>query len=66
MIALSELPVTLSGLKILIVGMGRIGTALTEILKGFGADVTAAVIGSHRGDRRRMGTYFQYCSDDDI
>ena len=69
MIALSELPVTLSGLKILIVGMGRIGTALTEILKGFGADVTAAVRnegGAARGDRRRMGTYFQYCSDDDI
>lgn len=42
-IALEELPVTLSGLKVLIVGMGRIGTALAEILKGFGADITAAV-----------------------
>ena len=42
-IALEELPVTLSGEKVLIVGMGRIGTALAEILKGFGADVTAAV-----------------------
>lgn len=42
-IALEELPVTLSGLKVLIVGMGRIGTSLAEILKGFGADVTAAV-----------------------
>ena len=37
-IALEELPVTLSGEKVLIVGMGRIGTALAEILKGFGAD----------------------------
>lgn len=42
-IALAEIPETLSGLKILIVGMGRIGTALAEILKGFGADITAAV-----------------------
>ena len=42
-LALEELPVTLNGLKVLIVGMGRIGTALTEILKGFGADITAAV-----------------------
>lgn len=42
-IALSELPVTLNGLKVLIVGLGRIGTALAEILKGFGADITASV-----------------------
>lgn len=42
-IALGELPVTLSGLDVLIVGMGRIGTALAEILKGFGAHITAAV-----------------------
>lgn len=42
-IALNELPVTLNGLKVLIVGLGRIGTALAEILKGFGADVTASV-----------------------
>ena len=42
-LALEELPVTLSGLPVLIVGMGRIGTALTEILKGFGADITVAV-----------------------
>ncbi|MBQ8582880.1 MAG: dipicolinate synthase subunit A [Ruminococcus sp.] len=42
-IALEELPVTLSGLNVLIVGMGRIGTALSTILKGFGAEVTAAV-----------------------
>lgn len=42
-IALEELPVTLNGLKVLIAGMGRIGCALAEILKGFGADITAAV-----------------------
>ena len=41
--ALEELPVTLSGMRVLIVGMGRIGTALAAILKGFGADITAAV-----------------------
>lgn len=43
MIALEELPVTLNGLSVLIAGLGRIGTALSLILKGFGADVTAAV-----------------------
>ena len=42
-IALNELPVTLNGLKVLIVGLGRIGMALAEILKGFGADITASV-----------------------
>ena len=42
-LALEELPVTLNGLKVLIVGMGRIGCALAEILKGFGAEITAAV-----------------------
>ncbi|MBQ8297483.1 MAG: dipicolinate synthase subunit A [Ruminococcus sp.] len=42
-IAIEELPVTLSGQKILIVGCGRIGTALVGILKGFGADVTVSV-----------------------
>lgn len=42
-LALEELPVTLSGLSVLIVGMGRIGCALAEILRGFGADITAAV-----------------------
>ena len=42
-LALEELPVTLNGMKILIVGMGRIGCALAEILKGFGAEITVAV-----------------------
>lgn len=42
-IALEELPVALNGLPVLIVGLGRIGAALAEILKGFGADITAAV-----------------------
>jgi len=42
-IALEELPVTLNGLRVLIVGMGRIGTALSGILRGFGAEVAAAV-----------------------
>ncbi len=42
-IALEKLSVTLNGLPVLVVGMGRIGTALVSILKGFGADITAAV-----------------------
>ena len=53
-LALEELPVTLNGLKVLIVGMGRIGTALAEILKGFGADITAAVHNSHGAAKARV------------
>ena len=42
MLALEQLPLTLNGMSVLIVGMGRIGTALGNILKGFGSDITAA------------------------
>lgn len=42
-LALERLDVALCGLPVLIVGLGRIGTALAHILRGFGADVTAAV-----------------------
>ena len=53
-LALEELPVTLNGLKVLIVGIGRIGTALAEILKGFGADITAAVHNSRGTAKARL------------
>lgn len=53
-IALGELPVTLSGLDVLIVGMGRIGTALAGILKGFGAHITAAVRDGKGAARARL------------
>lgn len=42
-IAIDELAVTLHGLRVLIVGCGRIGMSLINILKGFGADITVAV-----------------------
>ncbi|MBQ7132629.1 MAG: dipicolinate synthase subunit DpsA [Oscillospiraceae bacterium] len=42
MIALEEMPVTLFGSKVLIIGFGRISRALIPILKGFGADVSVA------------------------
>ena len=42
-LAVSELPVSLNGLSVLIVGMGRIGCVLAGLLKAFGADITAAV-----------------------
>ncbi|MBR2283826.1 MAG: dipicolinate synthase subunit A [Ruminococcus sp.] len=48
MTALGSLPVTLNGLSVLIAGMGRIGTALAPILKGFGAE-TAAAVRNERG-----------------
>lgn len=41
-IALRELPVTLSGLTVLVVGYGRIGKVLCRLLCAFGADVYAS------------------------
>ncbi|MCQ2490589.1 MAG: dipicolinate synthase subunit A [Ruminococcus sp.] len=42
-LALERLDTALCGLPVLIVGLGRIGSALVPILRGFGAEVTAAV-----------------------
>lgn len=63
-IALAELPVTLSGLSVLIVGMGRIGTALAEILKGFGADVTVAVRNARGAGKARVIGIKSVCTRD--
>lgn len=62
-IALDELPVTLNGLSVLIVGMGRIGTALAEILKGFGAEVTAAVHNEKGAAKARIAGIKSVSSD---
>lgn len=61
-LALEELPVTLNGLKVLIVGMGRIGTALAGILKGFGADVTAAVRNAQGTAKARLAGVRSCCT----
>lgn len=53
-LAMEEMPVTLNNLKILIVGCGRIGTALINILKGFGADITVAVRNSQGTAKARI------------
>ena len=63
-IALEELPVTLNGLKVLIVGMGRIGTALAAVLKGFGADVTAAVRNARGAAKARIAGIKSVCTKD--
>lgn len=42
-IALEKLDISLNELSVLIVGLGRIGTSLALILRGFGADISAAV-----------------------
>lgn len=62
-LALEELPVTLNGLKVLIVGMGRIGTALTEILKGFGSDITVAVRNTKGAANARIHGVKSVCTD---
>lgn len=41
-LAMQELPVTLRGLKVLIIGWGRIGRCLSALLWGLEADVTVA------------------------
>ena len=53
-IALEELPVTLSGLKVLIVGMGRCGSLIASLMRSFGADVTAAVRSSTGAAKARI------------
>lgn len=42
MTALQKQDIMLHGQKVLIIGMGRIGKCLAHILRGFGADITAA------------------------
>lgn len=41
-IAMRELPVTISGLNTLVVGYGRIGKVISNILRGLGAQVTVS------------------------
>ena len=47
-IALSELPVTLHGARVLLVGFGRLSRALAPRLQGLGARVCAAARSSHQ------------------
>ena len=61
---MENLPVTLNGLPVLIVGLGRIGTALAEILKGFGADVTAAVRNAAGAAKSRILGIKSICTKD--
>ncbi|MBP3379551.1 MAG: dipicolinate synthase subunit A [Ruminococcus sp.] len=63
-LAMENLPVTLNGLPVLIVGLGRIGTALAEILKGFGADVTAAVRNAAGAAKSRILGIKSICTKD--
>lgn len=63
-LALENLPVTLNGLSVLVVGLGRIGTALAEILKGFGADVTAAVRNAAGAAKARILSIKSVCTKD--
>lgn len=55
-LAASVLPVTLEGCPVLILGWGRIGKCLGQLLKGIGADVTvAARNSSHRAMLGALG-----------
>ena len=53
-LALERLDRALSGLPVLVVGTGRIASALIRILRGFGADVTAAVRSSASAARAQL------------
>ncbi len=53
-LALERLDTALSRLPVLVVGTGRIGSALIPILRGFGADVTAAVRSERSAARAQL------------
>ena len=59
-IAMEELPVTLHGARVLVVGFGRIGQALTLRLKGLGARVTAA---ARRPEQRALARSMGVCDE---
>lgn len=63
-IALAELPVTINGMKVLVTGMGRIGTALVGILRGFGADVSVAVRSAAGAAKVRISGAKPVCMSD--
>lgn len=64
MLGLENLPVTLNGTSVLIVGLGRIGTALAHILKGFGADITVAVRNGRGAAKAEMLGIKSVCTKD--
>ncbi len=64
MLGLENLPVTLNGTSVLIVGLGRIGTSLVQILKGFGADITAAVRNGRGAAKAEMLGIKSVCTKD--
>lgn len=62
--AMKELDVTLSSLPVLVVGMGRTGTALVNILKGFGADITVAVRSAEGSAKAKIAGVKSCCISD--
>ncbi|MBQ9956273.1 MAG: dipicolinate synthase subunit A [Ruminococcus sp.] len=62
--AMKELDVTLSTLPVLVVGMGRTGTALVNILKGFGADITVAVRSAEGSAKAKIAGVKSCCISD--
>ena len=54
---MEELPVTLHGLPVLVIGAGRIGTALAPRLRGLGAHVTVSARRYDDFARIRSGGY---------
>ncbi len=65
MLALERLPVTLNSLPVLIVGLGRIGMLLAQILKGFGSRITAAVR-NEKGAAKAAAMGIESISTEDI
>ena len=53
-IVLEELPVTINGLKALVVGMGRCGSVIAALLRSFGAEVTVAVRSAEGAAKARV------------
>ncbi len=60
-LVMNQLPRTLRGCKVLVIGWGRIGKVLCQLLKGLGACVTVCA----RGDKdRAMARALGYCTLD--
>lgn len=58
-IAMRELPITIHSSKSLVVGFGRIGKALSKLLKGMGSDV---YVSARKEDSRAMAEMYGYRS----
>ncbi len=64
-IAMEELPVTIHGLRVMVLGLGKVGGTLADMLKALGADVTVAIRKS-RDAAKAMVKGLKHCGFEDL